>query len=119
MMKRICLWGWMVLVLLLSSCSSTKTVKKSVSIDGMDETEYVETVLTNAVSPSALTAKMALTLNLDGKGDTKVSGTLRIKKGEVIQMSIAPFLGIDSIIYYTHHSHIFPTLHLKALDYLS
>ncbi len=95
MMKRICLWGWMVLVLLLSSCSSTKTVKKSVSIDGMDETEYVETVLTNAVSPSALTAKMALTLNLDGKGDTKVSGTLRIKKGEVIQMSIAPFLGIE------------------------
>lgn len=95
MMRYIGIIGWMVLVLLASSCSSTKTVKKSVSIEGMTETEYVETVISNASDRSALTAKMALTLNLDGKGDTKVNGTLRIKRGEVIQLSIAPFLGIE------------------------
>ncbi|MBE6275948.1 MAG: DUF4292 domain-containing protein [Bacteroides sp.] len=95
MMRYIGIIGWMVLVLLASSCSSTKTVKKSVSIEGMTETEYVETVISNASDCSALTAKMALTLNLDGKGDTKVNGTLRIKRGEVIQLSIAPFLGIE------------------------
>ena len=95
MMRYIGILGWMVLVLLASSCSSTKTVKKSVSIEGMTETEYVETVISNTSDRSALTAKMALTLNLDGKGDTKVNGTLRIKRGEVIQLSIAPFLGIE------------------------
>lgn len=95
MMRYIGIIGWMVLVLLASSCSSTRTVKKSVSIEGMTETEYVETVISNASDRSALTAKMALTLNLDGKGDTKVNGTLRIKRGEVIQLSIAPFLGIE------------------------
>lgn len=83
-----------VLVLLLASCSSTKSLKKSHSIEGMTEMEYVETVISNAGGWDALTAKMALSIDL-GKGVTKVNGTLRIKKGEVIQMSVVPLLGIE------------------------
>lgn len=85
----------MLLILLAASCSSTKTLKNAGSIEGMTDTEYKEIVIANAGGWQALTAKMSLSVDLDGKGATKVSGTLRIKKGEVIQMSIAPLLGIE------------------------
>ena len=87
--------GIAVLVLLLASCSSTKSLKKSQSIEGMTETEYVESVISHAGGWDAMTAKMALAIDWEGKGTTKVNGTLRIKKGEVIQLSIAPLLGIE------------------------
>ena len=38
---------------------------------------------------------MSLAVDLNGKGPTKVNGTLRMKRDEVIQLSIAPFLGIE------------------------
>ena len=82
------------MVALLASCSATKSIKTSHSIEGMTEKEFVEHVIDNAGGWHALTAKMALSVDL-GKGTTKVNGTLRIKKGEVIQMSFAPFLGIE------------------------
>ena len=82
------------MVALLASCSATKSIKTSHSIEGMTEKEFVEHVIDNAGGWHALTAKIALSVDL-GKGTTKVNGTLRIKKGEVIQMSIAPFLGIE------------------------
>lgn len=84
-----------IMVAFLASCSSIKTLKKSQSIEGMSEKEYLENVISNTSAGEALTAKMALSIDLEGKGATKVNGTLRIKKGEVIQMSIAPFLGIE------------------------
>ncbi|MBQ2858550.1 MAG: DUF4292 domain-containing protein [Bacteroidaceae bacterium] len=84
-----------VMVALMTACSSTRSLKKADSIVGMDETEYVENVISNAGGREALTAKMSLSIDLEGKGATKVNGTLRIKKGEVIQMSVAPFLGIE------------------------
>ena len=96
MTKRIYhILGIAVLVLLLASCSSTQSLKKSQSIEGMTETEYVESVISHAGGWDALTAKMALSIDWEGKGTTKVNGTLRIKKGEVIQLSIAPLLGIE------------------------
>ena len=88
MTKRINSIVWtVVLVCVFASCSSTKSLKKVHSIEGMTETEYVETVIANAGGWDALTAKMALSVDLGGKGATKVNGTLRIKKGEVIQIS--------------------------------
>ena len=96
MTKRINSIVWtVVLVCVFASCSSTKSLKKVHSIEGMTETEYVETVIANAGGWDALTAKMALSVDLGGKGATKVNGSLRIKKGEVIQMSIAPLLGLE------------------------
>lgn len=82
--------------LFIVSCSTTKNVKKTDFIGGLTETEYLENVLSNHLGTGwdALTAKMSLSLDWEGK-KTKVSGALRIKKGEVIQMSIAPLLGIE------------------------
>lgn len=96
MSRRISHGLWMLVwVLLLASCSSTRSVKKVQSIEGMTEKEYLENVMVNAGGWDALTAKMSMAISLDGKGATKVNGTLRIKKGEVIQLSIAPILGIE------------------------
>ena len=89
------LLGIVLMVALFASCSTTKSIKKSHSIEGMTETEFVENVIENAGGWNALTAKMSLSLDWEGKGETKVSGTLRIKKGEVVQLSIAPLLGIE------------------------
>ena len=89
------LLGLVLMVAFLASCSTSKSVKKSHSIEGMTETEFVENVIENAGGWNALTAKMSLSVDWEGKGATKVSGTLRIKKGQVIQMSIAPILGIE------------------------
>lgn len=95
MSKRINVLGCCVLMMgFLVSCSSTKSLKKSHSIEGMTESEYVETVMSNAWN--ALTAKMSLAIDMEGKGTTKVNGTLRVKKGEVVQLSIsAPLLGFE------------------------
>ena len=96
MSKRLYLYAClMLLIVLVASCSSTKNLKKSDFIGDLSETEYLEKVVSNTTDWNALTAKMTVNLNLNGKGTGKVSGTLRIKRGEVIQISLAPFLGIE------------------------
>lgn len=84
------------LALFVVSCSTTKNAKKADFIEGLSEKEYWENVLFNCggVEREALTAKMSLALDVSGKTN-KVNGTMRIKKGEVIQLSIAPLLGIE------------------------
>ena len=95
MRRRIEWLCWTFMAVLMASCSSTKSLKTAHSIEGMTESEFVENVIVNAGGWDALTAKMTLAVDLEGKGATKVNGSLRIKKGEVIQLSIAPFLGIE------------------------
>lgn len=84
------------LALFVVSCSTTKNAKKADFIEGLSEKEYWENILSNCggMEREALTAKMSLALDVSGK-TTKVNGTMRIKKGEVIQLSIAPLLGIE------------------------
>lgn len=96
MSKRIYLYACLVLlIVLMASCSSTKSLKKTDFIGDLSETEYLEKVVSNTADWNALTAKMTVDLNLNGKSTGKVGGTLRIKRGEVIQISLAPFLGIE------------------------
>lgn len=83
------------LVVMLASCSSVKSLKNSHFIEGISKTEYLEKVLSRSGAWEAMTAKMALSFDLEGKGVTKISGTLRIKKNEVIQLSVSPYLGIE------------------------
>ena len=95
MRRKIAWLWWTFVVVMMASCSSTKTIKMSHSIEGMTETEYLENVMSNADGREALTAKVSMSVDLNGKGATKVNGTLRIKKGEVVQLSVAPLLGIE------------------------
>ena len=94
-----CLGRWIAVVLLalvVVSCSTTKVAKKTDFIEGLTEMEYWENVISNhdEIGKGGFTAKMSLALDLSGK-TTKVSGTMRIKKGEVVQLSVAPWLGIE------------------------
>ena len=96
MSKRICIYAWaLLLTLLAAACSSTKGLKKSNSIEHLSEAEYMEKVLSHSAEWEAVTAKMTVSLNLNGKSTGKVGGTLRIKRGEVIQLSLTPFFGIE------------------------
>ena len=94
-----CLGRWIAVVLLalvVVSCSTTKVLKKADFIEGLTEVEFWENAISNhdEIGREGLTAKMSLALDVSGK-TTKVSGTMRIKKGEVVQLSIAPLLGIE------------------------
>ena len=89
------IFGIALLVMTLASCSSTKMQKKTHFIDGMSEQMYVEKLINHAGEWNAFTAKVNLSVDLGCKGTTKVGGTLRIKKGEVIQLSVTPILGIE------------------------
>ena len=94
--KKLQLYVCLVLLIgCLASCSSTKSVKKADFIENLSEAEYMEKVLANTAGWEAVTAKMQASLKLNGKSTGKFGGTLRIKRGEVIQLSIAPFLGIE------------------------
>ena len=96
MMKRIYFyWLGVLLIGLATSCSSTKNMKKGVAIGNLSEAEYMEELINRSPGWEAITAKMALSVDLNGKGPTKVNGTLRMKRDEVIQLSITPFLGIE------------------------
>ena len=97
MIKYVSRWLLPVLLaLMVASCSTTRTTKKSHFIEGLSGAEYWENLLSNHAGrePEILSAKMSLTLDAGGE-KTKVNGTMRIKKGEVIQLSIAPLLGIE------------------------
>ena len=87
--------GVIVMILLMASCSSIKTQKSPQIVEGMTEMEYLENVFSNMGEWETLTAKMLVTLDLEEKSVTQVNSTLRIKKGEVIQISITPILGIE------------------------
>ena len=84
------------LALVVVSCSTTKVSKKADFIGGLTEMEYWENAISNhdEIGKEGLTAKMSLALDISGK-TIKVSGTMRVKKGEVVQLSVAPLLGIE------------------------
>ena len=94
--KRIYIYGCIVLLTgLLFSCSPTRSLKKSGFDGAFSESEYMEKVLSHTEMWTAVTAKMSVGLKIEGKSNGKVNGTLRIKRGEVIQMSLTPILGIE------------------------
>lgn len=84
-----------VIVAFVSSCSSTKKISKSTSVGEMSQKEYVDKIIENSNMFDALNAKSVFTLNLDNKTPLSVSGTMKIKKGEVVILSAAPLLGIE------------------------
>ena len=63
-------------------------------IKELSDTKYLEEVIKNAPSFDSFSSKMRLTINLDGK-ETSVNGSLKMKKNDLIQLSIAPILGIE------------------------
>lgn len=95
-MKRFIYWIYVVcLIVLASSCRSLRYAERTPMIGGLKGEEYQEKVISGLPHWNCVTGKVALNLNVDGGKNTKLSATLRMKKGEVIQLSVAPLLGIE------------------------
>lgn len=102
-MKRIYFISLLLLVV-LSSCGSkhkknseTTAEPTAVKANTMEEAEartLFDKVVGNASSSDNLVAKVHVELDLNGESNS-TSGTLRMRKGEVIQISLVdPFLGV-------------------------
>ncbi|MGP1437135.1 MAG: DUF4292 domain-containing protein [Phocaeicola sp.] len=79
--------------LFMAACSSTKKLTKT-TIGNLTEEQYFSEVISRAPDWKAITAKMNLTLTQSVK-EINVSGSLKMKRDEVILISIAPVLGIE------------------------
>lgn len=86
---------WLFISLFIGGCKTTKNVETSHSIDGLDKSEYIDKVLNNHATWNVLTARMTLEVRLQDKGTTQLNGNIRIRRDEVIQLSLAPVLGIE------------------------
>lgn len=85
----------LLLAVAFSSCSSTKNLKKEASIGNLSATEYMEELIRRSPVWDAVTAKMSLSVTVDGKSPVRLGGTLRMKRDEVIQLSVTYLLGIE------------------------
>jgi hypothetical protein len=80
------------LMLALTGCSSTKHAVRQ-SVAPVETASAVQ--LTRSPQYEAVTAKVNLTLKLNGKDPVKLGGTLRIRRDEVVQLSVTYLLGIE------------------------
>lgn len=96
MMKRyVYYFALVVLMAFMASCSSTRRASKMPMVGGLTGVEYVEKVISAAPDWTSLSGKTSLELTLGNKEKTRVNASLRIRRGEVIQLSVAPMLGIE------------------------
>lgn len=82
---------WLVLVCLtmhlMSSCVLKKMLTQEADTENFSESSYLQRVISNAPVFNEFSAKMRLTLS-QGKENISVGGSLKMKKDEVIQLSI-------------------------------
>jgi hypothetical protein len=93
-MKKINIYILVILSCLLtfSSCKKkAELIKKGATAD---EKMRYSTTLTNALDFNTLQSKISIKLNA-GTTSQSVSGTLKIQRDQKMQISIAPFLGIE------------------------
>ncbi len=84
-----------ILVAFMASCSTSRRANKMPMVGNLTGTEYVEKIITSAPDWNSLSGKTSLELKLGNKGRTKANASLRIRRGEVIQLSVTPVLGIE------------------------
>lgn len=90
-MRKLTGWGGMALlmVMLLASCKSSKMVTGT-ELNSLESEKVVAGVLANRPECQALSTKMRFALQLNGQ-ELSVGGNLRMKKDDVIQLSLVGF----------------------------
>lgn len=83
------------LILILTSCSTSKNSLRNTMIGGLSGTEYMEKVIEWTPSRQNLTARTRLELNTGSASPISVNANMRIRRGEIIRITVAPFLGIE------------------------
>ena len=87
--------GVLVLVALMGSCSSVNKMKKMPMVGDVTGAEYVEKAIALAPQWNNISGKTSIELQLGKKERTRVNASLRIRRGQLIQLSVAPVLGIE------------------------
>ena len=83
------------LILILTSWSTSRNTLRNTMIGGLSGTEYMEKVIEWTPSRQNLTARTRLELNTGSASPISVNANMRIRRGERIRMTVAPFLGIE------------------------
>lgn len=83
------------LVLILTSCSTSRNTLRNTTIGGLSETEYMEKVIEWTPSRDNLTARARIELNVGSSSPMSVNANMRVRRGEIIRFSVAPILGIE------------------------
>lgn len=86
--------GFICMVLSLSACKSGKQVTAPTAPEVKENLNYMGLVSKSTPAIHTFSSKMKLTVISKGK-EMSVNGSLRMKKDEVIQLSLVPFLGIE------------------------
>lgn len=83
------------LVLILTSCSTSRNTLRNTTIGGLSGTEYMEKVIEWTPSRDNLTARARIELNVGSSSPMSVNANMRVRRGEIIRFSVAPILGIE------------------------
>ncbi|WP_291558100.1 DUF4292 domain-containing protein [Bacteroides sp.] len=82
--------------LLLTGCSTSRNVLRNTVIGGLSGTEYMEKVIEWTPQRENLTARTRVQLNMGSESSSvSVNANMRIRRGELIRLSVAPVLGIE------------------------
>lgn len=80
--------------LLVISCSTSRKTLRNTMIGELSGTDYMEKVIEWTPSRENVTARAKIELNAESS-PMSVNANLRIRRGEIIRISVAPFLGIE------------------------
>lgn len=81
-------------LLFLGGCKSSRQAVVSPVAEDREAVGMLESIIGQAPSFDSFSSKVKLTASMNGK-QLSVNGTLKMKRGELIQLSIAPLLGIE------------------------
>lgn len=95
-MKQISYSYIVLLVLIFTSCTTSRNTLRNTKIGGLSGTEYMEKVIEWTPSRRNLTARVRMEINTGASSSQmSVNANMRIRRGEIIRVSVAPFLGIE------------------------
>ena len=86
---------WVLVAVGMAACTASRKAGREPMVGGLTGEAYLEKVIELSPEWQKLSGKVALQLDLGAKGNTKVNATMRLKKGELIRLSVAPLLGIE------------------------
>ena len=86
---------WVLVAVGMAACTASQKAGREPMVGGLTGEAYLEKVIELSPEWQTLSGKVALQLDLGAKGNTKVNATMRLKKGELIRLSVAPLLGIE------------------------
>lgn len=84
-------------LVLMASCSTSRKSLRNTTIGGLSGVEYMEKVIEWTPARENLTARTRIELNTGTSSTKSINANMRIRRGEIIRLSVAPLLGIEVV----------------------